>query len=277
MANFKTLIVAGIVVVALIAGAAAYVFRAPATASGPLQAIPISPTAASQAATTAASPIPAVEAATTAPEATAATGAGVAPTDAPATDAPTAQSASAISAATIVAQIVSEESEARFIIDEVLNDAPKTVIGTTNQVAGELAVDPSDPTKSQVGIIQINARTLSTDSEFRNRAIKNQILQTNEYEFITFTPKQIVGLPASGAVGQSYTFKIVGDLTIRDVTKEVTFDVTATPSSESRLEGTAQTTIRYADYGISIPQVRQVASVAEQVRLEIDFVAAPKA
>jgi polyisoprenoid-binding protein YceI len=271
MARFKAIIVAAIVAVVLVVGAAAYVFRAPETAGGPIQAIPISTTAASQEETTAADPVPSAEAAT------AITGAEVAPTDAPATDSPTAESASALSPATIVAQIVSAESEARFIIDEVLNDAPKTVIGTTNQVAGELAIDTSDPTKSQVGIIQVNARTLSTDSEFRNRAIKNQILQTDQYEFITFTPKQIVGLPANTAVGQSYTFQIVGDLTIRDITKQVTFEVTATPATESRLEGSAQTTIRYVDYGISIPQVRQVASVADQVRLEIDFVATPKA
>jgi polyisoprenoid-binding protein YceI len=267
MRHLRTIIIAAIVGVALVVGAVAYMFRAPETASGPIQAIPLGATAASPAATTAASPIPATEAATAAPAAT----------DAPAADAATPGRSAAVSADTIVAQIVSDESEARFIIDEVLNDAPKTVIGTTNQVAGELAVAPSDLTRSQVGIIQVNARTLTTDSEFRNRAIKNQILRTDQYEYITFTPKQIVGLPASAAVGQSYTFQIVGDLTIRDVTKEVTFDVTATPSSESRLEGTAQTTIRYADYGISIPQVRQVASVADQVRLEIDFVAAPKA
>ena len=56
----------------------------------------------------------------------------------------------------------------------------------------------------------------------------------------------------------------------------MTFDVTATAQTQTRLEGTATTTIRYADYGISIPQVRQVASVDQQVRLEIDFVAVPK-
>jgi polyisoprenoid-binding protein YceI len=268
MANLKTIIVAGIIGVALILGAVAYVFRAPADASGPIQAIPIAASS---------SPTPAVTAATAAPAATAETNAAPAATAAPATAATSSESQATISSDSIVAQIVSDESEARFIIDEVLNNEPKTVIGTTSQVAGELAVDPSDPAKSQVGIIQVNARTLTTDSEFRNRAIKNQILQTNQYEFITFTPKQIIGLPASGAVGQSYTFQIVGDLTIRDVTKEVTFDVTATPASASRLEGTAQTTIRYADYGISIPEVRQVASVDEQVRLEIDFVAVPKA
>jgi polyisoprenoid-binding protein YceI len=59
------------------------------------------------------------------------------------------------------------------------------------------------------------------------------------------------------------------------VTKQVTFDVTTSAASESRLTGTATTTIAYADYGITIPQVRQVASVEDQVRLELEFVAVP--
>ena len=171
-------------------------------------------------------------------------------------------------------QIVQEESEARFVIDEVLNNAPKTVVGTTDQVAGEIAIDPQNPANTRVGIIRVNARTLITDSEFRNRAIKNEILETDTYEFVTFTPTEITGLPESGAVGETYTFQIAGDLTIRDVTRPVTFDVTVTPTSDTRVEGIAVTTIRYADFEITIPQVRQVASVDENVRLEIDFVAA---
>jgi polyisoprenoid-binding protein YceI len=170
-------------------------------------------------------------------------------------------------------QIIQEESEARFVIDEVLNNAPFTVVGTTNQVAGEIAVDAQNPSATQVGVIQVNARTLATDSQFRDRAIKNQILSTDTYEFVTFTPTQLVGLPETGTVGETYTFQIVGDLTIRDTTREVTFDVTVTPTSDTSLEGTATTTILYADYGITIPQARSVASVDEDVRLEIDFVA----
>ena len=146
------------------------------------------------------------------------------------------------------------------------------MVGTTNQVAGEVAVDPTDLSKSRIGTIQINARTLTTDSEMRNRTIKNRILQTDQYEFITFTPTRLVGLPQDGTVGQSYSFQIVGDLTIRDVTREVTFDVTARAVSPTRLEGTARATIRYADFGITIPQVPQVASVADEVRLEIEGV-----
>jgi polyisoprenoid-binding protein YceI len=255
----KQILIAGVVVIALAAGIAAYnVFKAPAAASGPIEAIPIASTAASSSAVVA----------TSAPAATAAA--------AEATSAPAATAAadSANDGKTVLVQILQAESEARFVIDEVLNDAPKTVIGATDQVAGQIAIDPSDPTSTQVGVIQVNARTLTTDNNFRNRAIQNQILQTDEYEFVTFTPTEVVGLPEAGAVGEPYSFQIVGDLTIRGVTRSVTFDVTAQAISDARVEGTATTAVSYADYGISIPQVPQVASVADQVRLEIDFVAA---
>jgi polyisoprenoid-binding protein YceI len=245
MPSLKQIIAIGALAIALIAGVAVYnVFKTPAASSGQIQAIPIA-SSATQTTSEAAQP------ATTA----------------------AASSTSAQSADAVTLQISQEDSEARFVIDEVLNDAPKTVFGTTDQVAGEIAVDPQDATQTRVGVIQIDARALTTDSEFRNRAIKNQILQTDQYEYITFTPSQIVGLPESGAVGEPYTFQIVGDLTIRDVTRQVTFDVSATAATDSQIEGTATATIDYADYGISIPQVRQVASVADQVRLELDFVA----
>ena len=174
-------------------------------------------------------------------------------------------------------EIQQAESTASFVIDEVLNGAPKTVIGTTDQVAGQLAVNAADTASTQIGVIQINARTFSTDSGNRNRAIQNRILNTNEYELITFTPTGMTGLPASVAVDDSFTFQVTGDLTIKDVTTPTTFDVTVTVVSEERLEGQATTTIRYADWNISIPSVPQVASVGETVQLNLDFVATPVA
>lgn len=282
MANLKKIVGAGIVVVALIAAVVAYsVFKTPAQASAPIEAIPLAATSAGASTSTASAEVTpdAADAASTAETAASAdptATAEVAATDQPASaSAPeTTETAAASSSGAVLAQIVPEESEVRFLIDEVLNGAPKTVVGTTNQVAGEISVDPNDPSQTRVGVIQVNARTLATDSGMRNRTIANRILQTGQYEFITFTPTSIVGLPEQGAIGQAYTFQIVGDLTIRDVTKEVTFDVSATAQSESRLEGTARTTILYADYGISIPSVPQVASVGDEVKIEIDFVAA---
>jgi polyisoprenoid-binding protein YceI len=184
-----------------------------------------------------------------------------------------AQGPAATSGPAQVFEIDPNASSARFVIDEILRGSPYTVVGTTNQVAGQIAADLDDLDAAQVGTIRINARTLTTDADGRNRMLKNQILQTDQHEYITFTPKQMIGLPETVAVGQSFTFQMVGDLTIRGTARETTFDVVVTPTAENRLEGTASSTIRYADWGVSIPQVPSVAGVAEQVALHLDFVA----
>jgi polyisoprenoid-binding protein YceI len=151
-------------------------------------------------------------------------------------------------------------------LQAMLIGQPKTVVGKTNQVAGEMIVDFQNPAKSQLGAIRINVRTLTTDNEFRNRALRGQILQSTkpEFEFATFVPTELKGLPAAFAIGQSYSFQIVGKLTLRDVTRDVTFDATVKPISSEQLTGTA-----------SIPEAPGVADIAENVRLEIDFTAIP--
>ncbi|HRQ40325.1 MAG TPA: YceI family protein [Chloroflexota bacterium] len=173
----------------------------------------------------------------------------------------------------VIFQIDPAQSQVRFELDEDLRGSRITVVGTTNQVAGELAVDLSNPTATQVGIIQINARTLATDNNFRNRAIQNEILDTGAYEFITFTPTAVTGLPESVNVDDPVTFTIAGNLTIRDVTNAVTFTVQATAVSATQLTGTATATVSRGDYGLQIPSVPNVANVEEEVELIIDFVA----
>ncbi|MCB0175011.1 MAG: YceI family protein [Anaerolineae bacterium] len=173
----------------------------------------------------------------------------------------------------VIYEIVQSESEARFLIDEVLRGDPITVVGTTDQVAGQIAVDFNNPQASQLGVIQVNARTLATDNNFRNRAIKNAILVTDNYEYVTFTPTEITGLPESATMGETYNFQVIGDLTVTDATREVTFDVTATATDDMQLTGTASTSVLYTDFGLFIPDAPAVDTVDDVVRLEIDFVA----
>jgi polyisoprenoid-binding protein YceI len=172
-----------------------------------------------------------------------------------------------------VLHISQAASEVRFVLSEELRGEPTTVVGSSNQVAGEIAVDPNDLSTAQVGVIQINARTLATNQDRRNQAIRNQILDTDAYEFITFTPTEIRGLDGSAAAEAVFTFQIVGDLTIRDVTLPVVFDVTATVDSMGQVSGAAVAVIERSDYGLVIPSVPLVANVSEAVQLEIDFVA----
>jgi polyisoprenoid-binding protein YceI len=170
-------------------------------------------------------------------------------------------------------QIDPSSSEARFVIDEVLNGSPNTVVGATSQVSGEIRADPEDPSRSVVGPISIDAGSLTTDNGFRNQALSRFILQTNDFPTITFTSTAIDGLPSPAAQGQAYTFTLTGDLTIRDATRPVTFQVSLTVESADRLTGSATATVHRSDFDLSIPSVPQVAEVSDDVILQFDFTA----
>lgn len=171
--------------------------------------------------------------------------------------------------------IMSSESEARFSIDEILLGNPYRVVGRTQDIAGEMLIDWENPTNSVLGAIRINLRTLRTDNEFRNRAIRGQILQSDqaEYEFAEFIPTALEGLPSSLAVGESVDFQIRGVLTVHGVSREVLFSVTLEALASHELHGLAQTTVNYRDFGMTIPEAAGVADVSETVQLELDFVA----
>ena len=89
-------------------------------------------------------------------------------------------------------------------------------------------------------------------------------------------PAEITSFPENPTIGQPLTFQISGDLSVRDIINPITFDVTVTAVSETRLEGTAAAMISRADYDLQIPEVPRVADVDEEVLLEIDFVAVAK-
>lgn len=168
-----------------------------------------------------------------------------------------------------------EQSQAAFYIDEVLRGEDVTVEGVTQMVAGDIQVNAAAPAESEVGEIRINARDLTTDADNRNRALQRFILNSDqdEYEFIVFNPSSLANMPEAVTVGEEFTFQVTGDLTIKDVTNEVTFDVTVTPTSETQIEGTAEATVLYQDFDLTIPDVPFVASVEDDVRLVLSFVA----
>ena len=168
--------------------------------------------------------------------------------------------------------ISSAESSVSFTLNEELRGADATVVGSTNQVAGEIVVDFENPSASVLGDIVVNARTFATDSNNRNRAIRGVILNTDTFEFITFSPTSIDGLPTEPT--DEFTFTVSGDLTIRDITRPVTFEAQVSGFSD-RIEGSASSTVNRADFDLNIPNVPFVANVDEEVTLTIDFVAVP--
>lgn len=164
-------------------------------------------------------------------------------------------------------------SEARFIIGEILANSPNTVVGVNRLVQGGGVLNFVEPDLSTLDEFLIDSSGFETDSSMRNRAIRTFILQSGLFPLISFQPTDILGIPNEIVVGETIPFVIVGQLTIREVTQEVTFAGEATMVAEDRVEGMASATVFREDFQLSIPAVPRVAGVDEEFILEIEFVA----
>lgn len=170
-------------------------------------------------------------------------------------------------------RISSSESVARFAVDETI--PPQTAVGATNQIAGDFIIDFANPANSQLGVIRINLRTLRTDDPDRDNSIRCCVLLTAQdaYEYTEFVPTSVTGLPAQIALGQTVNLQVTGNLSLRGVTRPVTFTVRMTLGSAEEIRGEALAFVSRSDFGILDDDMLAYHGVAEEVRLEFDFVA----
>jgi polyisoprenoid-binding protein YceI len=73
-------------------------------------------------------------------------------------------------------------------------------------------------------------------------------------------------LPQSGDVA----FKLIGNLTLRDVTKQITWDVTGKVQG-NELTGQATTSFTFEDFNLTQPRVPVVLSVQDNIKLEVNI------
>jgi polyisoprenoid-binding protein YceI len=200
---------------------------------------------------------------TTAPIAEAQTSPTVAPAQPPASSGP----------ARTLYRIDASRSEASYTVDETFFDARGlvTVVGTTNAVAGDILFDPANPPASQIGEIVVDVSQLRTDEPSRDNAIRRAYLESMRYPLATFRNATLTDMPAQWTEGTPLTFKMAGDLTVREVTRSVVWDVQATVTS-GELTASATTAIHLSDFGISPPSL-SILRVEDDMVLRLDIVA----
>jgi polyisoprenoid-binding protein YceI len=203
------------------------------------------------------------------------------PTLPPNTIAPTGPTSSAAQSAppagTVVYQIVSGESSVTYEVGETFfndNNRFNLAVGKTSQVNGEISVDATNPQNSKIGPLEIDISQFQSDSSRRDGFIHNRFLESSKYPLATFTPTSLEGLPSSYTSGQELTFKMTGDLKIKETTKPVTFDVTAKVDG-GVLSGVAATTILMSDYGVGPITLAGILGTEDKVKLTFAFVAKP--
>ena len=163
---------------------------------------------------------------------------------------------------------------ARYRVEEELARTGFFVaVGETRDVAGSIAFDAAGVVVPDGSRIAVQVATLTTDSNRRDGYVRNRTLETDTYPEVVFQPTSIEGLPASLADASGLVdFTITGDLTVKDQTREVTWDATAEFAGDGTASGMAGVEFTFDDFGMTKPSVAVVISVDDTIRLELDFV-----
>ena len=171
-------------------------------------------------------------------------------------------------------KIVPSLSQARFFVDEILREEPFTVVGETNSIFGAVDIDFDFPKRSSMGRVIIESDSFITDSNSRNRAIRNRILESNTYPSVSFQATRMDGNPEKATFypGQKYELKISGELTIKDKTLFETFDAVLEIIDFSTIRGFATVDALWADYGVNVPQPPFVQLIEDSISLEFEFI-----
>ena len=149
-----------------------------------------------------------------------------------------------------------------------------TVRGRFTGVTGTITLDEDDITRSNV-TATIDAGSLTTGEANRDGHLRSaDFLDVEQYPTLTFTSTRV-----ERAHGDR--LRLVGDLTIRGVTREVTFDTVyngrgVNPWGKQVLGFTAETTISRSDFGlvwnVALEAGGVLVSDAVKISLEIQAV-----
>ena len=178
-----------------------------------------------------------------------------------------------VDAATVFA-IVPEESAARYRVQEELAQVGETeAVGETQAIIGQFGFG-EDGLPLPCSRFDVDLRTLQSDQARRDNYLYQNTLEAEKYPLATFVLRAVEGLEAPMEEGQETTLRLIGDLTLRDVTKLVAWEAKVSLVDEA-LTGTAATMFEMPDFGIEPPSVPVVLSLDETILLEVELTARP--
>jgi polyisoprenoid-binding protein YceI len=166
--------------------------------------------------------------------------------------------------AATVYTIVPEESAARYQTEAV---------GETQAIIGQFGFG-EDGLPLPCSRFDVDLRTLQSDQARRDNYLYQNTLEAETYPLATFVLRSVEGMDAPLAEGEETTVRLIGDLTLRDVTKLVAWEANVTVV-DGALTGTAATAFEMPDFSIEPPSVPMVLSLDETIRLEVDLTARP--
>lgn len=174
---------------------------------------------------------------------------------------------------TAIFEIDSANTSATYSVEETFfneNNRLNTAIGKTSKVAGQMILNYNDPTQSAFGTFLVDLSVLKSDSDNRDQMIRKQFLESAKFPLATFTVKRVENFPANPQEGKNLEFKIVGDMLVKQTTREVKWDVVAVLNG-NKLVGKAKTFVLMKDFNFDPPSILFQLAVKDGVTVALDF------
>jgi polyisoprenoid-binding protein YceI len=178
--------------------------------------------------------------------------------------------------------IVPEESAASYEIDEEFFGLALSkygipaglgkAIGRTQELEGSFEFDP-DNLSGPVGhnMFKIRMNTFTSDRPSRDQWIRQDGPRFNDYPIATFSATTLETAQQSLRDAES-AFTLAGNLTIREITKPVTFAVTARLNGGT-LTGIATARLLMSDFGIDPPSFANTLTAIDEFGIKVRFAA----
>jgi len=203
------------------------------------------------------------------------------PTATPAAPAQEPEAAAASGLRTFV--VDPDQSSASYIVDEEflpdmlskygINVGRQDTVGVTPAVDGQIQLNLDDLTAA-LGENRFHAdlSLLESDQALRDQWIRENGPQFGVYPDAIFVATAIEGAPETYTEGEEVSFRLLGDLTMREITQPATFEVTATLDGAT-LSGSAVASLRMSDFDIEPPNFANTLTVQDEFTVRVDFVA----
>lgn len=179
--------------------------------------------------------------------------------------------------------IVSDQSTAAYIVDEEflggalgklgIAAGEVDVIGSTQSIEGQLQLNFADLSAALgTNRFTVNLTTLKTDQDRRDNWIQDDGPEFSKFPLAEFVATSLSDAPTSYNEGDEVNFKMSGDLTIREQSQAVTFDVTANLNGDT-INGVAITDLKMSDFGIEPPNFANTLTVKDEFQVKVEFTA----
>jgi polyisoprenoid-binding protein YceI len=187
-------------------------------------------------------------------------------------DVPTAPRLAALGGETVYRIDPTRSQVTYSVAEKIVGQTAHHATGSTNGIAGDLAVNRTNPAASRVGEIVVDVEQLHSNNNLRDARIRQSFLESHNNPLAEFTTLSLSRLPQSIIDGRQYSFTMTGVLTAHGKPTPVTWNVNAELSG-GQLNATATTHVKMSTFGVGPISLAGLLSTGNDVGLTLKLAA----